>query len=398
MKRILDQYAWHDDYRISSENVDRVLTPALAIFPDIVDANISTTLRLLGGDPSRWRPHVKTAKLGYVMRRLVEHGVRNFKCATTLELRTALEVGAEDVLLAYPVIGPAAERVEQIADEFPSARASVLVESEAQVPQWRGSRIGIFVDLNPGMNRTGVAPQQHRDVLNLVRAITNVGREFRGLHYYDGQLGSLDFSERTATAHRGYDELMSLVAELDRAGFPVAEVITAGTPAFPCSIAYAAFRNAAFVHRVSPGTVVYSDATSLSQLPAEYGYRPGALVLSRVVSHPTAKIVTCDAGHKTVSADAGLPTCIAIGHPELRGLFPSEEHLPFEVLNGAAAPKLGNVLYLLPRHICPSVNNFDHALMVSDGKIEAVEPVTARGREAPVLQTARLQESAVTRG
>ena len=80
----------------------------------------------------------------------------------------------------------------------------------------------------------------------------------------------------------------------------VPEVNTAGTPTFPAALAYPAFRNANFVHRVSPGTIVYSDATTLAQLPNAYGYRPAVLVVARVVSHPRPGIVTCDAGHKAV--------------------------------------------------------------------------------------------------
>jgi len=119
-------------------------------------------------------------------------------------------------------------------------------------------------------------------------------------------------------------------------------------------------------------------------LPAEYGYRPAALVAARVVSRPRAGIVTCDGGHKTVSADAGVPTCVVLGHPDLTPLGPSEEHLPFAVAEGAREPRTGDILYLLPRHVCPTVNNFDAALLVRRGEIEAVEKVSARGREAPV--------------
>jgi D-serine deaminase-like pyridoxal phosphate-dependent protein len=107
-------------------------------------------------------------------------------------------------------------------------------------------------------------------------------------------------------------------------------------------------------------------------------------VLSTVVSHPSPSRVTCDAGHKTVSADMGVPTCEILGRPELRPLGPSEEHLPIDVPEGASVPSLGELLYLLPRHVCPTVNNFDHALLVSGGRVVAVERVTARGREAPV--------------
>jgi D-serine deaminase-like pyridoxal phosphate-dependent protein len=133
---------------------------------------------------------------------------------------------------------------------------------------------------------------------------------------------------------------------------------------------------------------VYGDATSLAQLPEEYGYRPAALVLTRVVSHPRAGIITCDSGHKAVSADAGIPTCVVVGHSELTPLSPSEEHQPMAVKDGAEAPQVGEALYLLPRHVCPTVNNFECALLVKDGEIEAVEKVSARGREAPLLRSA----------
>ena len=59
-----------NDYRIAF--VEEVRTPALAIYPEILDSNIAVTLRLLGGDANRWRPHVKTAKLAFSMQRLVE--------------------------------------------------------------------------------------------------------------------------------------------------------------------------------------------------------------------------------------------------------------------------------------------------------------------------------------
>ena len=93
-------------------------------------------------------------------------------------------------------------------------------------------------------------------------------------------------------------------------------------------------------------------------------------------------------GHKAVSADAGVPTCVVAGHPELTPLAPSEEHLPMALNSwrqpGNQSPQLGDALYLLPRHVCPTVNNFDSALLVQDGQIASVEKVTARGREAPL--------------
>jgi D-serine deaminase-like pyridoxal phosphate-dependent protein len=384
LKLMLSEFSWHERYRVT--DAERVMTPALVLYPEIVASNIARTLRLLDGNAERWRPHIKTAKLAYTLRLLVEHGVKNFKCATTLELLTACRNGAADVLVAYPVVGANASRVDEIAKQFPEVRISVLVENVEQVRRWQGSSLSIFLDINPGMNRTGVEQACVEQILGLVRAIREARLEFRGLHYYDGQYGGLEERERTAGTRVGYDQLLELGREIQRNGATVPEVVTAGTPTFPCSLRYQGFRDDGVIHRVSPGTIVYGDATSLAELHSDYGYAPAALVLTRVVSQPCKGMITCDAGHKTVSADAGVPTCVVVGHPELTPLSPSEEHLPIKVADTSPSPQIGETLFLLPRHVCPTVNNFDDALLVRDGKIDCVEKVSARGREAPLTQ------------
>jgi D-serine deaminase-like pyridoxal phosphate-dependent protein len=391
LKSMLNEFPWNPRYAVSG--VEEVLTPACIIYPDILSANIQRTVQLLGGNPDRWRVHIKTAKLGYTVRRLIDYGVRNFKCATTLELLVACECGAADVLLAYPTMGANARRVQEIAVHFAGIRISVLAENSEQVMQWRGSRVGIFLDINPGMNRTGIGESHAEEAVKLARAIEAAGLEFRGLHYYDGHLGGLPEPERTLAAHRGYDHLMKMADAIERGGLDMPELITSGTATFPCSLSYAGFRDSGSIHRASPGTVVYCDATSLAQLPKEYGYQPAVLVLTRIVSRPNSETITCDAGHKAVSADAGVPTCLVVGVRELVPRAPSEEHLPITVEKSVAVDEekrlqVGALLHLLPRHVCPTVNNFDHALLVRNGVIESMEKITARGREAPLLRTA----------
>jgi D-serine deaminase-like pyridoxal phosphate-dependent protein len=387
-KLMLSDFAWNERYRVPE--IESLLTPALVIYPQIIESNISRTLELMEGEANRWRPHVKTAKLNYTVRKLVERGVRNFKCATTLELLETCRSGAADVLLAYPVMGANARRAREIADEFPKVHVGVLAENEDQVRQWRGSSIRIFLDINPGMHRTGIEISEIKKILALIQDVHAKGLQFGGLHYYDGQFGGIEEAERTSAAHAGYGRLVALINEIRRCGFNAPEVITSGTPTFPASLSYPDFRDRDFLHRVSPGTIVYCDATSLAQLSGAFGYAPAAMVLTRVVSHPRPGIVTCDAGHKSVSADAGVPTCVVVGHPELDPQSPSEEHLPMKVADGHYPPAVGESLLLIPRHVCPSVNNFDCALLVRDGQIESVEKVSARGREAPLLNTERV--------
>jgi len=366
-----------DPYRII--DLSGVMTPALAIYPDIVKSNIDFTLGLLGGDPRRWRPHVKTAKLGFTMRLMAERGVSAVKCATTLELRTACDAGFSDALLAYPVVGANAARVIEIAREFPHTKVSVLVETPEQAARWQATGIGVFLDVNSGMDRTGIEQDHIQQIASLARAVDH----FRGLHYYDGHMHIADAAARQKAAWAGYDKLMELVKACEAAGARVEEVITSGTPALPCGATYQGFQNATFLHRVSPGTVVYNDATSLDDLPG-LGYRAAVAVIAAVVSHPIANRFTCDAGHKAVSADAGVPTCVVAGHARYQPLKPSEEHLPIDVPATEPPPEIGSYVYLIPRHVCPTVNNFDQALIVEDGRVVAVERVTARGRETAV--------------
>jgi len=363
---------------LSPAQTDQILTPALLLDLDALEQNLDITLARLGGHPDRWRPHVKTAKLLITMQRMVARGIANFKCATTLELTTACDAGARDVLVAFPATGARARRIREIAAANPGVTISVLVESEEQLAPISDSPIGAFVDINPGLDRTGLNQAGAEKLAGLVKAIESRGIRFRGLHYYDGHHRQPDLRDRRAAAFAGYDRLMTLAAQC-RPG----EVITSGTPAMPCALAYQPFCSAGFVHRVSAGTVVYNDLTSLEQL-SDWKYRPAVMVLATVISHPTPDLITCDAGHKSVSADAGDPTCAAWNHPALIAQHPSEEHLPMRIPAGAAVPELGDLLYLVPKHVCPTVNNFDDVLLVSGGKIVGMERVTARGHEAPL--------------
>lgn len=355
--------------------LDAVRTPALLIYAERVEGNIAATLRLLGG-AERWRPHLKTAKLSWTMERLRAAGVAQAKCATALELEAACAAGFEDVLLAYPAVGPAVELIRALAEQHPHTKVSVLVEDAEMVSAWLGSQVGLFVDLNPGMNRTGALPDPEQ-VLSIAKHVGGLGLEWRGLHYYDGHASG-------AAVLEGYAELLHLVDEVRRRGLAVPEIVTAGTPAFPAALGYRGLSEAGYLHRLSPGTLVYCDVRSLQELPADAGYAAAALVLTRVVSHPADGRITCDAGHKTVSADAGDPTCVVVGHADWVPRHPSEEHLPIDLPTGASQPARGTPLWLLPRHVCPTVNNFDHALIVAGGAIQQVERVTARGRHLPV--------------
>lgn len=367
-------------YDLPRELVERVQTPALVVHAARVRRNVARVIERLGGEPDRWRPHVKTTKIPEVWRELTAAGVRHFKCATTREAGLLLETldaaGVDgDVLLAYPLRGPGLARLGALAAAHPGTRVSVLCEEAALVPDVPAC-VGVFVDLNPGMDRTGL-PLVARDEIRAV--VDAAGPRLRGLHFYDGHRHEPDLAERRARVHAGHADLAALVVELRVRGASIEEVVTAGTPAFLAGAEETALAALGGLrHRVSPGTVVFHDARSAEQNPS-FELEPAAVVLTRVVSWPGPDRVTCDAGSKSVAAEAGDPVARVIGHPELRAETPSEEHLPLRVLRGPR-PERGTLLHLAPLHVCPTVNLAEEALWV-DGEDVRVVRVAARAHE-----------------
>ncbi|HXV76440.1 MAG TPA: alanine racemase [Candidatus Polarisedimenticolaceae bacterium] len=370
------------DYRLPDELVGRLLTPALVIYIDLVRDNLRRVIDRAGGEVDRLRIHVKTAKIPAVFAELVAAGIRNYKCATLREARELLQVlhdrqvTASDLLVAYPLREPALGQAAELARRFPATRLSVLCEDPTNlrsIPE----ELSVFVDVNPGMNRTGVPAADEARITELARAAA--GR-FRGLHYYDGHVHGKDAAERRAMAHDGYGRLVGLTERLLRRSLPVGEIVTSGTPAFVHALGFDPLRSFDHtVHRVSPGTVVYHDARYALELD-ELELTPAALVWTRVVSRPADEIATCDAGSKSIAAEAGDPCALVVGHPDYRALRPSEEHLPLAV-PPADAPRLGAMLTLIPRHVCPTVNLAEQALLVERGRSPRVVSVSARAHD-----------------
>lgn len=164
----------------------------------------------------------------------LQHGVKQFKAAITVELLTLCELGAADVLLAHSPLGAKQKRVTELARQYRNTKISVIVESAEGAKAWDGLPVGMFVDINPGMNRTGVPTDQ---VLAVLAAVGG----FREIHYYDGHISSEAPRERARLAHLGYTKLMLLISRLQSFGIAVPEVITSGTPTFPCAVSFPGF-------------------------------------------------------------------------------------------------------------------------------------------------------------
>jgi D-serine deaminase-like pyridoxal phosphate-dependent protein len=369
---------------------DRLLTPALVIDAQAVDANIEATLSALGGNAGRWRPHVKTAKLAWTIERLLAHGVTAFKCATTRELQALADAGATDVLFAMPLMKASAVRLAEIGGRHPELVVSALTDAVAMLDHWPAG-VGLTIDLDVGMHRTGLDVDDHEAVLALAVQALERGIALAGLHAYDGHLGSLPPRERRIEVHAALDRVAAVAERLIEAGIPIRLITTSGSLTFVDAVGHEPLASLGVPHQVSPGTVVYFDLTSERHLGGSLGHRAAAHVVACVISAPREGWITCDAGHKAVSADAGVPTCAVAGRPDLEPGTPSEEHLPIH--GTARLPALGELLALVPRHVCPTINLFDSAILLDAGNPPRVIPVTARGREsspAPTLPRERL--------
>jgi len=355
------------------------LSPSLLILLDRVRHNLAQLLGHLDGRTERWRPHVKTAKLPEVMAELVRSGVLQFKCATLQEADVLLSVlDAEqvhgDVLVAMPLNGPNLTELGRLTDHHPRHAVSVLCENPERVPAIPPG-IGVFVDVNVGMNRTGIEVAARDRIAAVARA---AGLRLRGLHAYEGHIHDASPTVRLARTFSMLAGLDGLWQHLRGLGLSVPEIVTSGTPTFIEALTWPdADRWPGTVHRVSPGTVIYHDV-QYGQLVPELGLLPAALVLARVVSHPTAGVVTLDAGAKSLAAEQGDPCAVALGYPHLEALKPSEEHLPLRVHRGTPPPP-GTAILLAPRHVCPTVNLASHAILLDGDRVVGVVPVVARG-------------------
>lgn len=353
------------DYRLPTHIESRLMSPSLVIYAAKVRDNIRKVMSASGG---RWRPHVKTTKCEWVFGELLSAGVRRFKCATP---REALALGRTlqahevvgDVLCAFPHVGPNLRELERIAKRYSEWMAlSVLVEDVCGAET---TNLDVFLDINPGMDRTGVPLDR---AMATTREVAQVARDrFKGIHVYDGHAPKLGKTraEREPKLFEIYDKVLDTLF-LPLYAHQSIELCTAGTPAFLSSVAHPGLRELGDLHTVSPGTVVFNDMTADDQLAPDLLLEPAALVFSRAVSKPTDRIITCDAGHKAVAADAGPPVACICGHPDFLPLKPSEEHLPIQIPQDAPPIDRGFPLYVVPRHVCPTVNLAESAILVHD--------------------------------
>lgn len=354
-------------------NASSISTPSILLFPDRIEENIRRMI-LIAGSAERLRPHVKTHKVSEIIRLQLQQGITRFKCATLAEVEMVADAGGVDILLAYPLLGPGIGRWFELMEQFPESRLSAIVDgAEALGALEREARekernADLFVDLDNGMHRTGTDPEGARRLI--AEILHSEHLKFRGLHIYDGHIHEPDPVQRKAHCDRDFELVNKLVGQLEQKGIAVHELACGGTPTFPFHADYPA-------RTLCPGTPLLWDAGYSQNLP-DLDFLPAAVLAGRVISKQERQLCL-DLGTKAIASE--------MVHPRLRFLQMetggvinhSEEHLVVACPD-ADHHSVGQLVYALPFHICPTMALHERVYVVRNREITETWEVGARKR------------------
>jgi D-serine deaminase-like pyridoxal phosphate-dependent protein len=361
------------------ENVHEIESPALLVYPERIEENIRRMIRLAGA-PDRLRPHLKTVKMPRVVGMLLGQGIRRFKCATIAEAEMAADAGAPDVLLANQPVGPNVGRLCALVRRYPRTRFSTIVDDAwvakalSAVFAADGKKLEVWLDIDCGMHRTGMPPGP--GAIEFYRWLGSLpGLVAVGLHVYDGHIHESDPAERARQCEAAFAPVAVPRGELERDTKGSVREIAGGTPTFP-------------VHarrgdvECSPGTCLLWDFGYADRFP-DLDFLQAALVLTRVVSKPAPDRLCLDFGHKAIAAENPHPRVRFPELPDAEAVMHSEEHLVIRSPR-AAEYAVGDVLFGIPRHICPTVALYAEAVVIRGGRAVERWRITARDRRLTI--------------
>ena len=360
-------------------NADSIDSPALMLYPERIEKNLQRMITMAGG-ADRLRPHVKTHKLPQVVALKRAAGIRRFKASTIAEAEMTASAGGEDILLAYQPVGTNVERLAELMRRFPQTRFATLVDDArnlatiAKVAAQRGVVFELYIDLNVGMNRTGIAPGEA--AASLYRSLCGTpSLKAGGLHAYDGHLHEPDAAVLAKAADLAFAPVWKLRDRLRAEGLPVRRVIASGTPTFALLAQHEDVE-------VGAGTTVLWDFGQEDVCP-QHHFLNAAVLFTRVVSKPQPDLLCIDLGHKAVASEMPHPRVKLIGLEDAAAVTHSEEHLVVRS-SRAADYRVGDVVYGIPFHICPTVALHSEVWAVRDGLAAESWPVVSRARRITV--------------
>ena len=342
------------------EGLEMISSPALLVDSQRISKNIDQMIQIAGDNfKGRLRPHLKTHKMSKVTQLQIDKGINKFKSATISEAKMAARLHAKDILLAYQPVGPNINRLGKLIDDFPDSSFATIADN-LESAKSMASKIGnssnpvrLFIDINCGMNRTGIFLNDR--LLNPLRKwIEKEPRvTFSGLHIYDGHLHQSELKNRRDSVIKIYNSIKDYI-KIET----VPEIVVGGSPTFGL---WAELTN----WNLSPGTVLLWDAGYARAFP-DLDFSIAACLLTRVISRPEKDLICVDLGHKSVAAENSLHERVFF--PDLLDyeiIGQSEEHLVIKTQHSQKYEP-GHVLLGYPKHICPTVALHNQASVIND--------------------------------
>ncbi len=334
----------------------------------------------MAGGAEHLRPHIKTHKTAEIIEMQLAKDIRKFKCATIAEAELLALCKAPDILLAMQPVGANMARFFGLMSKYPKSKFSALVDNSdtlkalAEMARAQGVVISLWMDINCGMDRTGIVPDQNAIVLyRQMDDDPNV--EARGLHSYDGHIRNTDVAERKKACDLAFASVRNLKSSIESEGIKVNGIVAGGSPTFP----FHAQRNGV---EASPGTTLLWDAGYGEQFP-EMDFLPASVLLTRIISKPANHTICLDLGHKHLAPEMPLPRLRFLNMENCIQKGQSEEHFVLECEN-ADNYAIGAVCYAIPVHICPTVAKYENLQVVSEGQIIDTWKVAARNQRITI--------------
>jgi D-serine deaminase-like pyridoxal phosphate-dependent protein len=355
-------------------------TPALLIDLDIMERNLGRVADYARAHNLRLRPHTKTHKIPALARRQRSLGAAGITVAKVGEAEVMLAAEPDDLLVAYPVLGP--RKLARLMAVAGRTQVTVALDSLIAAQQLSaaahgaGLTIGVLVEFDAGLDRMGVRPGE--ELVALAREVAQLpGLTLAGLSFYPGHIKHLD-----EDGLRRLDALAALLAAVEadfaRAGIPIRIVSGGSTPTLFQS------HRLPLLNEIRPGTYIFNDRNTVAAgacTPADCAVS----ILVTVVSNARGASVMIDGGSKTFSSDrsavAGDVTC---GHiveaPDARFVKMNEEHGFVDVRDSSRHFAVGDRVRVIPNHVCVAMNLHEQVYGMRGGEVEQVWRVEARGK------------------
>ncbi|WP_333587343.1 DSD1 family PLP-dependent enzyme [Phenylobacterium sp.] len=356
-------------------------TPVLVLDLDVLEANIAAMARKAAAAGARLRPHAKTHKSVDIARRQVAAGAFGLCCAKLGEAEALAAGDIGNLHVTSPVVSPPAiarlvalngrsPGLSVVADH-PDNVAALAAAAQPDAP------LTVYVDIDPGIRRTGVAGDEA--AVALARQIAEApSLRFGGVQKYCGREQHIeDYAERRAAILAQTEALKGTLTALAQAGLAPPVVTGGGTGTHEIDLELGVF------NELQVGSYVFmDDQYAACQLGAAPGqpYGRSLMVDARVVSANHGPLVTLDAGFKAFSTDADPPQVLAGAPDGARFAFMGDEHGALIAPGVGEALRPGEMVTLAVPHCDPTVNLYESYHVVRGDTLVDIWPVSARGR------------------